>query len=207
MKRSRVWTILLVGLIGIALMVVAARPAVAVAQAGIAWAGKAMLQQQLEQHGLHIPAPDHGQIQQHVQQQFEQHSATQDHGQLRQDLQQQVQQELEQHGLHLPAKYLLQSEQQAEGGSKESDYVIQTSGTSGMRVTGNCTADTGKGSVSKEINGNVGSDYHLTGRNISCHFQKEDQDGELRVTISRDGEVLADSVSSGGSGLLTVMAQ
>ncbi|CCF83054.1 hypothetical protein [Nitrolancea hollandica] len=207
MKRSRLRTILLFGLIGIALMVVAARPAAGMAQAGIAWAGKAMLRQQLEQHGLHIPAPDPGQIQQQAQQQIEQHSTTQDPGQLRQHLEQQVQQQLEQHGLHLPAKDLLQGEQLAAGGSKESEFIIRSSGSSGMRVTGNCTADTGGGSVSKEINGNVGSDYRLTGRSISCRLQKADQDGELRVTISRDGEVLADSVSSGGSGLLTIMAQ
>jgi hypothetical protein len=206
-------------------MVVAARPAAGMAQAGIEWAGKAMIRQQLEQHGLHFAAPDHGQSQKHVQEQLEQHSSTQGAGQLRQQLPQQVQQQLEQrgldlstqvpdqlkqleqYGLHISAQDLQQGVQQAANGSNESEYVIRTSGSSGMRVTGNCTADTGVGSVSKEINGNVGSDYHLTGRSISCRLQKEDQNGELRVTISRDGEVLADSVSSGGSGLLTVMAQ
>lgn len=221
MKRSRVWTGLLVGLIVIAALVIAARPAAGMAQAGIEWAGKAMLRQQLEQKGLHVPALDHGQVQQHVQQQLEQHSPTQDPGKLQQQVEQQLEQrglnlstqvpgqlkQLEQYGLHIPTQDLQQLEQQAANGSKESEFVIRTSGSSGMRVTGNCTADTANGSVSKEINGDVGSDYHLTGHSIACRFQKEHQDGELRVTISRDGEVLADSVSSGGSGLLTVMAQ
>lgn len=207
MKRSRVRAVLLIGLIGIALMVVAAKPAAGMAQAGIEWAGKAMLRQQLEQHGLQLPAPDHEQIQQHAKQQLEQHSETQDHGQLRQHLQQEVEQELEQRGLDLSVPDLQQLEQHAAFGSDESEFVIRTSGTSGMRITGNCAADTSNGPVSKEINGDIGSDYHLTGRSIACRLQKEDQDGELRVTISRDGDVLADSVSSGGSGLLTVMAQ
>jgi hypothetical protein len=64
MKGSRVWTGLLFGLIGIAVLVIAVRPAACLAQAGINWAGKTVLRQQLEQQGLILSTQVPEQLQQ-----------------------------------------------------------------------------------------------------------------------------------------------
>lgn len=79
------------------------------------------------------------------------------------------------------------------------DYVIQTSGTPGMKITGNCTVDTASGPFVKDFTGSVGRVEHVTGTGVTCHLHKAQQDGTLKLIISQNGNVVSESESSGGT--------
>ncbi len=78
------------------------------------------------------------------------------------------------------------------------DYTIQTSGTPGLTISGNCTVTTASGSVVKDFSGPVGRVEHVKGTGVTCHLLKADQDGTLKLIISQDGNVVSESESSGG---------
>lgn len=69
MKRSRVWIGLLLGLVVIVAMVAGSGFAVGLAQKGIESAGRAAVQQQLQQHGLDRLVQDRDQVQRQMEEQ------------------------------------------------------------------------------------------------------------------------------------------
>lgn len=82
------------------------------------------------------------------------------------------------------------------------EYMIQTSGTPGLTITGTCTVATASGPVIKDFTGPVDHVEHVTGTGVSCHLYKAQQDGTLKLIISQGGNVVSESVSSGGTSVV-----
>lgn len=87
----------------------------------------------------------------------------------------------------------------AAGDSPGFDYTIQTTGTPGVKLTGNCTIDTSSGSHVMDFSGVVGRVVHVKGTGVNCLLHKPDPNGEVNLVISQNGNILSQTQSAGST--------
>ena len=85
----------------------------------------------------------------------------------------------------------------AADGSPDYDFTIQTTGTPGVKLTGTCTVDTSTGSHLMGFSDVVGRVENVKGTGFNCLLHKPDPDGEVKLTISQNGNVLSETQSTG----------
>lgn len=98
--------------------------------------------------------------------------------------------------------------------SVDPSFAIKISGSNNMRFRGCYAIYTSKGeSESISVDGVVPKECFLTGRTITCWFQKQSDSGTLRVEIFKnshlygEGKIVAQAETSGSYGviMLTVL--
>ena len=87
----------------------------------------------------------------------------------------------------------------------ESQFEIRVSGTGGLAFSGNyLVAGVDGDSASKSVDGTIPEQYSVTGAIVSAVFQKQAEDGTLRVEIIKAGEVVATSETTAAYGVVSV---
>ncbi len=88
------------------------------------------------------------------------------------------------------------------------DFVVRVSGTEGLRFSGSIMTVAGNGqSVSQSIEGRVPAEYPLSARLVSVSFQKQTEQGAMKVQIMKGPAVKAESETSASYGVVTAATQ
>jgi hypothetical protein len=89
--------------------------------------------------------------------------------------------------------------------SSDTEFQIKVSGTAGLPFSGSyMVVSSGGQSVSKSVDGTVPTQYSVEGMMVSVAFQKQTEDGTLKVEILRDGQVVKSSDTTAAYGLVSV---
>ena len=87
-------------------------------------------------------------------------------------------------------------------GLVNSDFTIQVTGTSGLKFSGNhMTTTTSGGSTGESVEGTVPATFKVSGNIVSCVFQKQSEDGRLKVSIIKGGQVVSESETTAAYGI------
>lgn len=87
----------------------------------------------------------------------------------------------------------------------DSAFVIKVSGTIGLEFSGSYLVVTASGqSTSKSVDGIVPTEYSVTGNIVSGVFQKQTEEGNLKVEIIKGGQVIASSETTAAYGVVSV---
>jgi hypothetical protein len=90
-------------------------------------------------------------------------------------------------------------------GPRDSAFQIKVSGTEGLFFSGSYLVITADGqSISKSVDSLIPAEYSVTGTMVSVTFQKQTEDGFLKVEIIKDGEVLADEYTIAAYGIVSI---
>lgn len=90
----------------------------------------------------------------------------------------------------------------------EHHYAVAISGTDGTPFSGTCQILSAGGSSSQDAAGIVPHSFDLDGTLISCVVQKRDEEGTLRIRISReDGSPVAEGWTSEPYGVASAAGQ
>jgi hypothetical protein len=90
----------------------------------------------------------------------------------------------------------------------ESTFVIRVSGTTGLEFSGNYLVYTSNGqSTSKSVDGTVPTEYTVKGTIVSVVFQKQTEEGTLKVEILKDNQVIASSETTAAYGVVSVATE
>ena len=97
------------------------------------------------------------------------------------------------------------SESPAPSLSSDTEFQIKISGTAGLPFSGSYMVVTSGGqSVSKSVDGSVPTQYSVEGMMVSVAFQKQTEDGTLKVEILREGNVVNSSDTTAAYGVVSV---
>lgn len=90
-------------------------------------------------------------------------------------------------------------------GFRDSTFEIRVSGTEGLEFSGSYMVVTAEGqSTSKSVDGTVPEQYLVSGAIVSVVFQKQSQEGILRVEIVKGTEVIASEETTASYGVVSV---
>ena len=90
---------------------------------------------------------------------------------------------------------------------EDSTFLIKVSGTEGLFFSGSYMTTTVNGQVtSKSVEGIIPAQYSVKGMMVSATFQKDAEDGYLKVEIFKDGEIIADEHTIADYGLVSIAA-
>ena len=90
----------------------------------------------------------------------------------------------------------------------DSDFTIRISGTSGLSYSGNYMAVKSDGSsASRSVEGIIPAQYTVRGNIVSAVFQKQTENGLLKVEILRDGNLIKSSETTASYGVVSVATQ
>jgi hypothetical protein len=94
-------------------------------------------------------------------------------------------------------------------GNGDSDFTIRVSGSEGVIFTGGYNVTTSAGSsISKIIMADiVPGEIMVRGNNVSVTFQKQYENGTLKVEILKNGRVVSQSETSAAYGVVEATTQ
>ena len=91
------------------------------------------------------------------------------------------------------------------GCNRDSAFDIKVSGTLGLEFSGSYMVVTVDGqSTSKSVDGTVPAQYSVIGIIVSVVFQKQAEEGTLKVEILKDDQVIASSETTAAYGVVSV---
>ena len=86
-----------------------------------------------------------------------------------------------------------------------SNYTVKVSGSPGLKFSGSYMVVTASGkSTSKSVDGIVPAQYSVTGSVVSVSFQKQGENGNLKVEILKDNNIVSASDTSASYGVVAV---
>ncbi|MGB5924885.1 MAG: hypothetical protein WBH01_02180 [Dehalococcoidia bacterium] len=88
---------------------------------------------------------------------------------------------------------------------RDSTFDIKISGTGGLEFSGSYMVTTSNGQVvSKSVDGMIPEQYSVSGTLVSVMFQKQTEEGTLRVEIVKGNEVIASEETTAEYGIVSV---
>lgn len=91
---------------------------------------------------------------------------------------------------------------------RSSDYTIRVGGTNGVPFHGNYMLIDGSGnSDSRSVEGRAPATYSVHGMMVSVSFQKQQERGELTVSIEKGGQTLKAAQTQAAYGVVTAVSR
>jgi len=90
----------------------------------------------------------------------------------------------------------------------EQSFAIKVTGTPGLKFSGSLCLTTIDGKVTtKSVDGIVPADYALEGTIVSVVFQKQSEEGKLKIEILKNGNIVNCSETIAAYGVVSITSQ
>lgn len=86
-------------------------------------------------------------------------------------------------------------------------FTVQIRGDDGLEFHGSYMITGGGSAQSQSVQGVVPQDYTISGRIVSASFQKKAKEGNLRLSILKNGEIIKTAETSADYGVVTAASR